>query len=98
MLIFEGSWLVSTNDKGNEREVIGLLGVGLDNKDGHVRVTRSREFLLLGGSAETHERMQGTVVKLTEALRQEGKPLSETSLAEAIDMLRDVLEDQDSQL
>ena len=34
------------------------MGLGLDGEDGHRRVTRGKEFLLVGGSEETHERMQ----------------------------------------
>ena len=46
-----------------------LVGVGLDAKDDHVRVTRGRNFRLVGGSEETHDRMVGTAVKLNEKLR-----------------------------
>ena len=36
----------------------GFLGVGLDNEDGHTRLTRGDNFVLYGGSDETHGRMQ----------------------------------------
>jgi hypothetical protein len=39
-------------------ESVGLIGLGLDNQDGHKRITQGEEFLLVGGSEETHERMQ----------------------------------------
>ncbi len=52
-----------------------LLGVGLDNDDGHKRITTGEQFAIIGGSAETHERMTETVVKTFEELRQKGKPL-----------------------
>ena len=35
-------------------QLVGFLGVGLDNADGHDRITRSEHFVLLGGAAETH--------------------------------------------
>ena len=35
-----------------------MLGVGLDNQDGHKRVTKGDNFYLVGGSEETHERMK----------------------------------------
>jgi hypothetical protein len=69
-------------------EVIGLLGVGLDGSDGHKRITRGDEFILLGGSAETHERMQETAVKFAEALEKRGKRLADASAEEVIDLLR----------
>ena len=62
--------------------------VGLDNADGEKRLTRSEHFLLVGGSAETHERMQDTAIRFDEALRQRGKTLGETTAEEAIDLLR----------
>lgn len=77
-----------------EPEVVGFLGVGLDNKDEHQRVTTSEYFLLVGGSEETHERMQETVVRFTESLEQRGKTLRETPAEEALDLLRDALDDE----
>ncbi len=41
-----------------------ILGVGLDNEDGHTRLTRGDNFTLYGGSEETHGRMQETAVKV----------------------------------
>jgi hypothetical protein len=76
----------------NQEEVLGFLGVGLDSKDGHRRVTQSEYFLLVGGSEETHERMQDTVLKFDEALKRRGKSLKETSAEEALDLLHDALE------
>ena len=80
----------SPDDK--EREVVGFLGVGLDNKDGHQRVTQSEHFFLIGGSAETHERMQDTAIRFAVSLDERGKKLEETSVDEALDLLRDALD------
>lgn len=73
----------------DEPEIVGLFGVGLDNKDGHKRVTQGEDFVLLGGSAETHERMVDTVVEVTEKLHREGRQLRDVSAKELTDMLRD---------
>ena len=43
---------------------MGLLGVGLDGDDGHSRVTRGRDFYLVGGSEETHERRQDLIIRM----------------------------------
>jgi hypothetical protein len=69
-------------------EVVGFLGIGLD-ADGHRRVTKADHFLLVGGSAETHERMQETVVKFEEALDKSGKRLRDFSPEEAAELFRD---------
>ena len=52
-----------------------LLGVGLDNQDGHKRITSAEEFTIVGGSDETHGRMTETVIKTFEELKNRGKKL-----------------------
>jgi hypothetical protein len=65
-----------------------LLGVGLDNGDGHKRITQGEQFTLVGGSQETHERMTETVVKTFEDLKQRGKQLREVEAKELSDILQ----------
>lgn len=73
-------------------EVIGLLGVGLDNQDGHKRITQGDEFMLVGGSEDTHERMQDVVIRVTESLKERGKRLRDAEPLEVADLLRDAAE------
>ena len=64
-----------------------LLGLGLDNQDGHKRITQAEQFTIVGGSAETHDRMTETVVKTFETLKTRRKHLhtvEPTELAEII--------------
>lgn len=67
-----------------------LLGLGLDNKDGHVRVTKGENFRLLGGSTETHEMMQEKAVKFNEQLSKRHKTLDDIDDREFRDIARDV--------
>ena len=53
-----------------------LLGVGLDNDDGHKRITQAEEFSIVGGSQDTHERMTETVIKTFEDIKTKGISLS----------------------
>jgi len=53
-----------------------LLGIGLDNDDGHKRITQAEEFSIVGGSQDTHERMTETVIKTFEDIKTEGKSLA----------------------
>ena len=69
------------------KEVLGFLGVGLDNDDGHQRITRSEEFLLVGGSEQTHEHMQDIAIRFEESLKRLGKRLRETEPDEVIELL-----------
>ncbi len=68
-------------------EVVGLIGVGLDNKDEHKRITRSPEMLLLGGSQETHEKMQDVAIRFSEALKKRGKVLRDAPAEEVAELL-----------
>jgi hypothetical protein len=73
--------------KKPEPTVVGVLGVGLDGTDGHRRITRTEEMVLVGGSRETHERMQEVAVRFGEALEKRGKMLPGASVREVIDLL-----------
>ncbi len=70
-----------------KRRHAALLGVGLDNTDGHKRITTGEKFLLVGGSAETHDRMTEPVVKTFEELKQRGKQLEEVESKELADII-----------
>ena len=63
-----------------------LLGLGLDNTDGHVRITRGRNFHLMGGSQNTHEAMQEKCIKLNEKLDERGKQLEDLDRGELRDL------------
>jgi len=70
------------------RRPAALLGLGLDNDDGHKRVTTGEQFAIFGGSAETHERMTETVVKTFEVLKKRGKHLGEIRPVELADIIK----------
>src|SRR5256714_12215241 len=55
-----------------------MLGLGLDS-DGHKRVTTGCNFVLMGGTEETHEVMTEKAIKINEKLTFRGKQLEEVS-------------------
>lgn len=65
-----------------------LLGIGLDG-DGHRRVTNGPDFLLVGGSEETHDVMQERAIKIGEELERRGKRLSDIRCADEFRDLAD---------
>jgi len=75
--------------KPSDKQSATMMGIGLDNKDGHKRVTKGDNFYLVGGSEETHEHMVETAVKVNEKLTKKGKDLSEVSKEEFTDIVRD---------
>ena len=66
-----------------------LLGVGLDS-DGHKRITKGDNFLLVGGTAETHELMTEKTIKLNEKLKARGQRLETVSKEEFDDIAHEV--------
>lgn len=68
----------------------GLLGLALDAEDGHKRITRGPNFLLAGGSQETHGQMQETAIKINEQLDRRGKQLADVSVNELRDIVADI--------
>lgn len=68
------------------KKKVWLLGLGLDNDDGHVRVTRGENFHLVGGSGDTHEQMQEKCVKLNEKLKDRKKRLEDLRRKEFLEL------------
>jgi hypothetical protein len=66
-----------------------LVGVGLDS-DGHKRLTAGPNFVLMGGTQDTHEVMTEKVIKINEKLAAKGKQLEEVSPAEFEDIAHSV--------
>lgn len=79
------------SQKNPEPKVAGYVGLGLDS-DGEKRITRGNDFVLLGGTEQTHERMQETAIKVQENLDRKGKRLQDCSPQEFGDMLREAQE------
>ncbi len=85
--------------KQNEtpEKTAALLGVAFDAQDGHTRLTRGKNFFLVGGSEKTHGVMQETAVKINEYLDRRGKRLEDASVGELRDIcheVRDTLESE----
>src|SRR5262245_7072594 len=76
---------------GKKKRQAALLGLGFDAHDGHTRLTRGKNFVLYGGSEETHAKMQETTIKLIEHLDRRGKQLEDASMRE----LRDFFHEQE---
>ena len=73
----------------SERRKKSIIGIGLDAKDETVRVTRGKNFHLVGGSDETHESMQEKCVKLNEKLKARGKELEDLGRKEFLDLAQE---------
>lgn len=63
-----------------------LLGLGLDQEDELLRVTRGENFHLVGGSDGTHELMQEKCVKFNEKLKRREKRLEDLAPREFLEL------------
>ena len=75
----------TTNMSKNKKGKAWLLGVAFEN-DGHKRLTKGENFILAGGTEETHNKMTEGVIKLNEHLKKRGKQLEEVSKEEFTDL------------
>lgn len=81
--------MVASNNNNKDKKSV-MLGVGLNNEDGHKRITKGDNFYLVGGSEESHERMTETAIKVNEKLSSKGKSLNDISQKEFVDIIREV--------
>lgn len=79
-----------SNRLPEERQIAGLLGLAFDAEDGHKRITRGKNFLLAGGSEDTHLLMRETIIKVNERLDETGKQLADVSVEELRDLIDEV--------
>jgi hypothetical protein len=78
------------NHTGRIAKKAALLGFAFDADDGHKRITKGDNFLLCGGSEETHAVMQETAIKVNEQLTERGQRLEDVSPRELRDIFREV--------
>jgi hypothetical protein len=80
---------MANESKKKRRPKAVMLGLGLDS-DGHKRLTTGPNFVLMGGSQETHEVMTEKAVKINEKLAAKGKQLEDVSHEEFDDIAQSV--------
>ena len=66
-----------------------MLGVGLDS-DGHKRLTAGPNFVLAGGTQETHDQMTEKAIKINEKLKERGRQLETITHEEFDDIAHEV--------
>jgi len=74
------------SDRDRSR-IVHILGLGLDNDDGHTRLTRADQFTVAGGSEQTHERITETLIKTCEVLERRGRSLNDADTSEIAELI-----------
>ena len=75
--------------RGSEKKKSVMLGLGMDS-DGHKRITTGDNFVVAGGTEDTHEQMTEKVVKINEKLSERGKCLNTVDQTEFKDIAESV--------
>jgi len=70
------------------RRVVGLLGVGFDHQDGHVRITQSDQYQVLMGSGDSHRALQKMCFRIEEAVAESGRVLSDYTPEEFMELMQ----------
>jgi hypothetical protein len=69
-----------------------LVGVRVDEGDGHTRVSRGDDFVALGGTREAHEHLRETVAGISDEVKRRGRDLAEVHREELRDILSRVID------
>ena len=71
--------------------VAGLLGVGFDHQDRHIRITEAEQYRVIMGSGETHAALQNLCSRIDGKVKESGRRMDEFSLEEFLDLIRDLI-------
>jgi len=74
------------NGAGQSR-VVGLLGVGFDHEDEHIRITRADNYQVLMGSHASHKKRQEMCSKIDKMIRSSGRLLSDYTPEEFMELV-----------
>jgi hypothetical protein len=85
-----------TGPQSEERplNIRALLGLAFDGKPDETRVTRGEDFLLYGGSKQTHEMLFETTMRLKEKVVRRGKRLAEINARDWQEITDELQEEQ----
>ena len=75
--------------RGNSKKKAVMVGLGMDS-DGHKRITTGDNFVVAGGTQDTHDQMTEKVVKINEKLTERGKCLNTVEHTEFKDIAESV--------
>lgn len=70
-----------------------LVGIGHDCEDGQTRVTKGEGVSIIGGSKETHEKLQEHAIKFGEEAAKRGKTIEQCSHQELHDIVHEVCDE-----
>lgn len=76
--------------RGKRKKIIRLLGVGFDAEDGHLRITKGKNYDVLMGSDESHEYLQQFIQKIEDELTARNLSLDDLSPEEFREFVKNI--------
>jgi hypothetical protein len=73
--------------KGRQMRVAGMLGVGFDHDDGHIRITQGEGYQVFMGSDESHSMLRDLLGRIHDAVCRSGRKMTDYTPEEFIDLL-----------
>jgi len=76
--------------EAGQSRAIGLMGVGFDTKDGHIRITQADQYHVLMGSGETHEALQTICRRIEKTVKDAGRSLTDYTPEEFMELVQEL--------
>jgi len=70
-----------------QSRVVGLLGVGFDQNDGHIRITQAENYKVLMGSNYSHQALQKICSRIERAVAESGRVFSDYTPEEFMELM-----------
>jgi hypothetical protein len=70
--------------------VVGMLGVGFDHQDGHIRITQSEHYQVMMGSKESHCELQKICSGIEKAVQSSGRDLISYTPEELMELIQTI--------
>lgn len=77
--------------RANRKKIIGLLGIGFDAEDGHVRITKGDGYNVLMGSEESHTYLQNLLGKIEKELKERDLKLDDLTPEEFSEFVKSII-------
>ena len=76
--------------KAKQSRVIGLLGVGFDCKDEHVRITQAENYNVIMGSGESHQALREICDHIDKYIKNSGRVLSDYTPEDFMELMQEI--------
>ncbi len=76
--------------KSGQGRIVGLLGVGFDHQDEHIRITQAENYQVLMGSGESHQALQKLCSRIDQFIKDSGQVLSDYTPEEFMELMKEI--------